>query len=792
MLSDELELTLKRALSIAENYKHEYATYEHLLMSLTSDADVQLFLKSKEISIEPLVLKLGHYLATELSDIVEQSANKAKPTISFQRIIQRAALHAHTNQENNICCGINVLIELFFEKKSYAFLCLKELKITRVELKEFLKKRPRQLPMDSAINHLDQFRNSFARKASPSNNLALNIQKQEALHKHAKMDKEQEKSDLEKYCINLNKKANLDTIDCLIGRKDEVQRTIEILCRRKKNNAILVGEPGVGKTAIAEGLAVRIVNKDVPEFLQKAVIYALDVGSLVAGTKFRGDFEERIKNLLESLRNDHNAILFIDEIHTIIGAGSTTAGSMDASNLLKPALAKGELKCIGSTTFKEYHNHFEKDMALVRRFQKIIVREPDENVTLEILRGLKGYYEKHHNVIYSPAALKAAISLSERFINDRNLPDKAIDLMDEAGARSKLDNKRLKTTTIITEQDIKSLIASIVNIPNLNFEAEEASQLKNLSENLKKMIFGQDEAIDILCSSIKLSRAGLRKGTRPTGCYMFAGPTGVGKTELAKQLAILNNMKLLKFDMSEFCESNATSKLLGSAPGYVGFDQGGMLTDEVDKFPYSVVLFDEIEKANPEIFNLLLQIMDEGKLTDNTGKQINFSHTIIILTTNIIAGEKRTQIGFAEENKADFSQCNQRDMKQFAEHFNQEFLSRLDQIVLFNPINNVLQKIVSKNLEELESQLANKKVELITSNGVLTYLVNKCSTSKNGARELDRIIDSSIKKAIADELLFGKLQNGGVVDIGFSLKNQELIFKFSGLKEASERELEIS
>ena len=512
--------------------------------------------------------------------------------------------------------------------------------------------------------------------------------------------------ELQKYSVNLNAKANKNDIDCLIGREAEIQRTIEILCRRKKNNALLVGEAGVGKTAIAEGLAIRIVRGDVPDMLRTAVIYSLDIGNLVAGTKFRGDFEERIRGMLECLRKLKNAILFIDEIHSIIGAGSTTSGALDASNLLKPALASGQLRCIGATTFKEYRNNFEKDMALVRRFQKVIVEEPSQEVTLNILKGLKGYYEKHHKVTYTEAALKAAVNLSERYITQRHLPDKAIDLIDEAGARAKIQKSNNKKA-VITEKDIEDLVSSILNIPNLNLTIDEGEQIRDLENKLKNRIFGQDEAIESLCTSIKLSKAGLKKPTRPIGCYLFIGPTGVGKTELAKQLSFFCDMKLLKYDMSEFVETSSVSKLLGSSPGYIGFEQGGMLTDEVDKYPYSVLLFDEIEKANPEVYNLLLQIMDEGILTDSTGKKVKFSHCIIILTSNIAIQKTKPSMGF---NSSVLPKEDQFDINIINSEFSSELISRLDKIILFNPIDSIVSKIVGKNLEELTSQLADKKV----------------------------------------------------------------------------------
>jgi len=779
MLSNNLEQTLKRALLLATDYKHEYATYEHLLLALLEDIDAQQALVENEVIIEPLRLKLINYLKSELTDLQNNNAQDAKPTAGFQRIIQRAALHSQASGQR-IITGAHVLTEFFFEHEAYALLCLKEANLTRHNILNYIKKLD-----TTGMHHSPE---NDAAQISIIENMAHNSLKTSA--KARINDEESEHlNELEKYCINLNERAGSDSIDCLIGRQNEIQRTIEILCRRKKNNAILVGEPGVGKTAIAEGLAIRIMKKDVPDLLKDMVIYALDIGSLVAGTKFRGDFEERIKNLLEFFKHNKNAILFIDEIHTIIGAGSTTSGGLDASNLLKPVLTKGELRCIGSTTFREYHNHFEKDMALVRRFQKVIVTEPDEATSLEILQGLKGYYEKHHNVIYTDSALKAAVQLSERYINDRHLPDKAIDLIDEAGARSKTEKNTKKPVTI-TEKNIEEILSTILDIPSTSFESDDRIQLKKLSQNLKNCIFGQDEAIENLCASIRLSKAGLRKVTRPTGCYLFTGPTGVGKTELAKQLAKYCNMKLLKFDMSEFSESSSISKLLGSAPGYVGFEQGGMLTEEVSKHPYSVVLLDEIEKAHPDINSLLLQIMDEGKLTDSTGKQVNFTHSMIILTSNIVAEAGRVAIGFSEMDTASTPMLV--NMDKINEQFSPELRSRLDNIIVFNPINKIVGQIVSKNLKELASQLACKKVQLTVSSSVKTYFSTSYLNSSNGARELAKIIDNSIKQAIADEILFGKLKHGGVVNVDFSKSDQKLTFKFSGLKKDAKNQLETS
>ena len=782
MLSNDLERTLRNALSIAVEQKHEYATYEHLLLALIEDKDANNALIVSSVMIDVLKKRLTDYLEHGLVELINENSLEAKPTAGFQRIIQRAALHSQASGQRTIT-GAHVLAEFFFEQEAYALTCLKESGLNRHDVLQYIKKLD-NINQDKLSNPLSKNATIIETAAIKKERMVLNKDNLKGPD-----NKKKEQTDLDKYCVNLNDRANDDSIDCLIGRQEEIQRTIEILCRRRKNNAILVGEPGVGKTAIAEGMALRIVKANVPNLLKNSVIYSLDMGALLAGTKFRGDFEERIKGLLDALKADLNAILFIDEIHTIIGAGSTTTGALDASNLLKPALAKGELRCIGSTTFKEYHNHFEKDMALVRRFQKIIVEEPSAEATMDILQGLKGYYEKHHNVSYTDEALKASINLSERYINDRHLPDKAIDLMDEAGSRCKTGSNDNKKITI-NEKHIEELISSVLNLPTIKVEANDLAQLKNLDSNLKSCVFGQDEAIESLCSSIRMSKAGLRKSTRPTGCYMFAGPTGVGKTELAKQLANFCNMKMLKFDMSEFSENSSLSKLLGSAPGYVGYDQGGMLTDEVDKYPYSVVLFDEIEKANSEIFNVLLQIMDEGRLTDSTGKHINFTHTMIILTTNLVAEKEKASIGFNNEKKE--NEEPEMSMEAFHSKFNPEFRSRLDSIILFNPIDGIIDKIVTKNFKELAAQLADKKVRLKVSASAKKYLVETCFDPNNGARELDRIIDSKIKQSIADEILFGALASGGTASIDFSKADQKITFKFSGIKKTDKKQLETS
>ncbi|MGI4775556.1 MAG: AAA family ATPase [Janthinobacterium lividum] len=771
MLSKNLEATIRKALSLAYKYRHEFATYEHLLIALLDNLEVRKLFKYYDINIAVMFDELLHYLEQDLKELVTKKLVEAKPTAGFQGMIKRATTHSEA-KGNKLVEALHVLAEFFTEQESYAQDCLRRIGITKQAIFDYL--------------NLSVIREIKGIKKSPSSKLDFpisfedisplsdDLDAKESSIKSESLKSVELLSALDNYCTNLNSKASDGDVDCLIGRQKEVQRTIEILCRRRKNNALLVGEPGVGKTAIAEGLALRIARGNVPEILKKFIIYSLDIGSLIAGTKYRGDFEDRIKKILTALKSQPNAILFIDEIHTIIGAGSTTSGSLDASNLLKPALSQGELRCIGSTTFKEYHNHFEKDMALVRRFQKITVSEPDEHVTLDILKGLKGYYEKHHHVKYEDASLVAAITLSERYIKDRNLPDKAIDLLDEAGARKKI-SKKSSRLTLITVRDIEELVASIANVPQSTVLIDDIQQLKKLEHNLKSNIFGQDDAISELCNSIKLSRAGLKKTSRPTGCYLFSGATGVGKTELAKQLAKFCNMELIKLDMSEYAESHSVSRLIGSPPGYVGFDQGGLLTEEVANNPYAVVLFDEIEKAHPEIYNLLLQVMDEGKLTDTTGKSVSFDHTVIILTTNISAQEPaKNSIGF---NRSDLKQQYASDA--IYRIFSPEFRNRLDNIIIFNPLNPVvIDMIIDKNLKQLAIQLAEKGVKISLDKAVKKFLADSCTAQENGARVLDRIIDTQIKQKIADEILFGKLKKGGNILVRFDDKVNKLNFKF--------------
>lgn len=784
MLSKNLESTIKQALALANKHKHEYATYEHLLLALIDNDKVKKILKHYKVNSKNLTTELNQYLENDLQELVTSDSSGAKPTAGFQRVIERAAIHSKANDEL-ILDGGHLLAELFLEDESFALNCLKANNLSRHSIFDYLHSIDKS---EIKSNEPNSARFLGSEEGLGSKFLELDNNKHSTQSKASSKASIESQLALDNYCINLNLKAQIGNIDCLVGRQSEIKRAIEILCRRRKNNALLVGEPGVGKTAIAEGLAFRIIKGDIPDILKNTIIYALDLGSLVAGTKYRGDFEERIKKILNELKSRPEVVLFIDEIHTIIGAGATTTGSLDASNLLKPALSRGELRCIGSTTFKEYHNNFEKDMALVRRFQKIIVNEPDEQTTIDILKGLKNYYEKHHKVEYDDNALVAAVILSERYIKDRRLPDKAIDLLDEAGARKRIDNKTNKIQNVTTK-DIERLVALISNIPNADVSTSEVKQLKKLEFNLKSNIFGQDNAIMQLCGSIKLSKAGLKKSTRPIGCYLFSGSTGVGKTELANQLAKFCNMELLKFDMSEYSEGHSISRLIGSPPGYVGFDQGGLLTEEVANNPYAVVLFDEIEKANPEIFNLLLQIMDEGKLTDANGKTVDFDHTIIILTTNVGANEPaRAAIGFNNHNS------QKPHIEAINRTFNPEFRSRLDNIIIFNALNTeIINMIIDKNIKHLAAQLQARKVRISIDKAAKKYLADNCLAQENGARALDRIIDTQIKQKIADEILFGQLRKGGSIVISYDSKDNDLDFKFANnLKKKKVNHLEFN
>jgi ATP-dependent Clp protease ATP-binding subunit ClpA len=770
MLKKNLEFTLHRALAIAREYSHEYATLEHLLLALNDDPDATSVLAECGIDIPELTAKLKAFIRDQLSSLVVSNPKQTKPTAGFQRVVHRAAIYVHSAGYKEVT-GANVLAEMFAEHESFATFFLSEKNLTRNDIIAAIN----SVNAASRGQNYKSLHNKFYIKGNNCYNNEEHVGDEPEVGVATKEDTKDTNSALYNYCINLNQVAKNGSSSILIGRDAEEERTIEILCRFNKNNPLYVGDPGVGKTAIVEGLAARIVSGNVPEILKSSTIYALDIGALVAGTRYRGDFEERIKAIIKELQKIPGAILFIDEIHTIIGAGSTNGGSLDAGNLLKPALARGAFRCIGATTFKEYHNHFEKDMALVRRFQKIIIDEPSIDTTIKILTGLKPYYEKHHGISYSAAAIEAAVNLSSRYINDRCLPDKAIDIIDEAGAHQKLllAKKEKKVNTTISVKDIERVISRIMHVPSKNISGNEAKRLKNLESNLKKVIFGQDIAIQELANAIKLSHAGLRNYQKPIGCYLFSGPTGVGKTELAIQLSKLINMELIRFDMSEYIEQHSISRLVGSPPGYIGFDQGGMLTDAVNKSPYSILLFDEIEKAHHDVYNIMLQIMDYGKLTDSTGRSINFCNTILIMTTNIGAEEMNSApIGFNKTISLEHSH------DRICKVFSPEFRNRLDSIIPFKPLSSeIIESIVNKFIRNMEDQLCDKGVKISLSDSAIKQL---CSDGMNdplsGARNIERIISDKIKKKIADEILFGKLNKGGKVIIDSAHNN--LTFDF--------------
>ena len=755
MLSKNLEMSLHRALSVAREYHHEYATLEHLLLALSEDPDANSVMHGCGVDLLELREKLRNFLTNELAALIAHGELEAKPTAGFQRVIHRAAIHVHSSGKCEVT-GANVLAEIFSERESHAVYFLHEQNLTSLDVMNY-------------ISHGVVRFGEYAPEDLPS---SLDDVEKEADFRDAIPLKEQagdSPSALASYCVNLNKRAEDNKIDILIGREEEIERTIEVLCRRVKNNPLYVGEPGVGKTAIAEGLALRIVKKNVPEALNKAIIFSLDMGSLVAGTRYRGDFEERVKAVITEIEKLPQAILFVDEIHTIIGAGATSGGSLDAGNLLKPALARGGFRCMGSTTYKEFQSYFEKDRALARRFQKVDVKEPSVEDTIKILRGLKPYYEEHHNIRYTPGALKAAAILADRYITDRHLPDKAIDIIDEAGAHQNLVpvNKRKKSITI---KEVEDTVAKIARIPSKTLSTSESERLKNIETELKEVIYGQDRAVDALSSAVKLARAGLRNKDKPTGCYLFSGPTGVGKTELAKQLATLMNMELLRFDMSEYMEQHSVSRLIGAPPGYVGFEQGGLLAEAVLKTPYSVILLDEIEKAHSDIYNILLQVMDYGKITDHNGRHIDFRNTIVIMTTNAGAIDlSKMPIGFGrEESPSEDSEAINRT-------FSPEFRNRLDAVIPFSPLDtDVVRLVVDKFVNDLEAQLADRGVKITVTASARTYLAKKGYDRLNGARPLERIIDQEIKKPLADELLFGVLAKGGKVDI--TIKSGKLNF----------------
>jgi ATP-dependent Clp protease ATP-binding subunit ClpA len=747
MLSRNLEQTLHRALATAGERRHEFATLEHLLLALIQDTDAIAVLKSCGIDLDELRDQLSTYLDTELAYLVNLSGMDAKPTTAFQRVLQRAAIHVQSSGREEVT-GANVLVALFSERESYAVYFLQEQDMTRFD----------------AVNYISH----GIAKVPGQNDTTKSPQGTEgAEEKPAKTGKDA----LDAYCVNLNQKARKGRIDPLIGREKEVDRTIQILCRRSKNNPLYVGDPGVGKTAIAEGLALKIDRKQVPEVLLNATIFALDMGVLLAGTRYRGDFEERLKNVLSELAAIPGAILFIDEIHTIIGAGATSGGAMDASNLLKPALTGGTLRCVGSTTYKEYRSYFEKDRALARRFQKIDVNEPSIDDAIKILEGLRPSYEEHHKVKYTRDALKGAVELSARYITDRKLPDKAIDIIDEVGAAQMLvpANKRKK---VITLKDIEGVVATLARIPPKTVSRSDKDALSTIESDLKRLVFDQDAAINTLTSAIKLARAGLRDAEKPIGSYLFSGPTGVGKTEVARQLARTLSVELIRFDMSEYMERHSVSRLIGAPPGYVGFDQGGLMTDKIDQHPHCVLLLDEIEKAHPDLFNILLQVMDYGKLTDNNGKSVDFRNVILIMTTNAGAADlAKSAVGFMQDTRTGD------DMAEIKRMFSPEFRNRLDAIVPFKPLTpETVGRVVEKFVMQLEAQLADRNVTITLSDKAKAHLATLGYDKLMGARPLARVIQEQVKKPLAEELLFGKLQNGGHVEI--DLIHDKLVFTY--------------
>ena len=731
MLSRELEETLRRAMGNASVRMHEFATLEHLLLALTEDSDAFEVLTACKVDIEELRKRLNEYIEVELASIVTHSEGvDVQPTASFQRVIQRAIIHTQSSGRE-VATGANVLVSIFSERESHAVWFLKSLNMTRLD----------------AVSYLSHGSEGEVAKGTESND-------------ETTIDGGQDNDPLSQYAVDLIAKASAGRIDPLIGRDRELDRTIQILCRRTKNNPLYVGDPGVGKTAIAEGLALRIHNGEVPEALTNAVIYSLDMGQLLAGTRYRGDFEERLKAVMKAVADDENAILFIDEIHTVIGAGATSGGAMDASNLLKPALQEGTLRCIGSTTYKEYRGHFEKDRALVRRFQKIDIKEPTIADTVKILNGLKSRYEEHHKVRYTGAALRTAVDLSARYINDRKLPDKAIDVIDEAAAaQNLLPPSRRKVT--IGQREVEATVATMARIPSKHVSRDDKAVLESLEGDLKRLVFGQDAAISALSSAIKLSRAGLREPEKPVGNYLFSGPTGVGKTEAARQLAEALGIKLLRFDMSEYMERHTVSRLIGAPPGYVGFDQGGLLTDAIDQNPHAVLLLDEIEKAHPDLFNILLQVMDHGKLTDNNGKSVDFRNVILIMTTNAGAQElSKTAIGFNRDHN------DGADIEAIEKMFSPEFRNRLDAIIPFAPLGHeVIRLVVDKFIMQLDGQLADRNVEIELSDAARDWLAERGYDKNYGARPLTRVVQEYIKKPLADQLLFGDLTSGGLARV---------------------------
>ena len=748
----DLEHTLHNALAEASRRHHEYATLEHLLLALAADTHAIAVMKACAVDVDELGANVTKYLDTELGALKTDAATDPTPTAGFQRVVQRAILHVQSSGREEVT-GANVLVALFSERESHAVFFLQQQDMTRLDAVSF-------------IAH-------GIAKTGPSETRAIKGSGKSDdgdEEKPAKGEKKGGESALKQFTVNLNEKAKVGKIDPLIGRHAEVDRTIQILCRRSKNNPLYVGEPGVGKTAIAEGLARKIIEGDVPDVLKPAIIYSLDMGALLAGTRYRGDFEERLKNVVNELEKLPHAVLFIDEIHTVIGAGATSGGAMDASNLLKPALSSGAIRCIGSTTYKEFRNHFEKDRALLRRFQKIDVNEPTVEDAIKILMGLRTAYEKHHQLKYTPEAIKAAVELSARYINDRKLPDKAIDVIDESGA-SQMLVPLAKRKKVIGIKEIEAVIATMARIPPKSVSVDDKKALGTLEADLKRVVFGQDKAIERVASAIKLSRAGLREPNKPIGNYLFSGPTGVGKTEVAKQLASILGIPLTRFDMSEYMERHSVSRLIGAPPGYVGFDQGGLLTDAVDQNPHGVLLLDEIEKAHPDLFNILLQVMDNGKLTDHHGKTVDFRNTILIMTTNAGAADMaREGLGFGAGSREG------EDEEAIKRMFTPEFRNRLDAVVPFENLPpSVIMRVIDKFILQLELQLQEREVHISLDEPAKDWLIARGYDKTMGARPMARLIQEKIKQPLAEELLFGKLIRGGEVRV--HVKDDALAFE---------------
>ncbi|MFS4436965.1 ATP-dependent Clp protease ATP-binding subunit ClpA [Paracoccaceae bacterium GXU_MW_L88] len=747
-----LERAIHQSLELANERHHELATLEHLLLALTEESDAVKVMRACNVDIGHLRQTLSEYIDNELDSLVSDlEGSEAAPTTAFQRVIQRAAIHVQSSGRQEVT-GANVLVAIFAERESHAAYFLQEHNMTRYDAVNFIS---HGVATNPAFSESRQVRGSEEAQQGPQPG--------------PETEEGESENPLSKFCVNLNEKARAGKIDTLIGRHNEIERCVQILCRRRKNNPLLVGDPGVGKTAIAEGLAARIVAHEVPSLLEETVIYSLDMGSLLAGTRYRGDFEERLKAVMKALEEKDKAVLFIDEIHTVIGAGATSGGAMDASNLLKPALQGGQLRCMGSTTYKEFRQHFEKDRALSRRFQKIDVAEPTITEAIDIVKGLKPYFEKHHEVKYTEDAVKEAVELSARYIHDRKLPDKAIDVIDEAGAAMRI--KGAEKDAEIDAEAIEAVVAKIARIPPKNVSRDDAELMRDLESSLKRVVFGQDYAISQLSSAIKLARAGLREPEKPIGCYLFAGPTGVGKTEVAKQLADTLGIEMLRFDMSEYMEKHAVSRLIGAPPGYVGFDQGGLLTDQVDQHPHCVLLLDEIEKAHPDVYNILLQVMDNGKLTDHNGRTVDFRNVILIMTSNAGAAEQaKTAIGFGRETREG------EDTAAIERTFSPEFRNRLDAVVSFSALpKEIILQVVEKFVTQLEAQLMDRNVAIELTRPAAEWLANKGYDPKMGARPLGRVIQEHIKRPLAEELLFGKLTDGGLVKV--SVKDSKLDLK---------------